>query len=770
MRSFSCLTAGLAALLVSSAAVAGPPTRTLLFKGAVAAPGDTPEIAARALVKQRAPWAASLALGAARVADLASGERTVRLPQMHQGLPVALRGAAVTFAKDGAARLVAVTLEEDLPSDVTPAIDAVKAVDAAAKHTGLRADPSDATLAIWPGADGPLLAWVVYGGAALGVPYAPVAVVDAKTGELVLRYNAVVDLNQSEVYPSNPVKSPTLVPVTLTVGAGNTVLENALIKSHNCIDQQNTKSIMGLTVHTCDLLQTATPDGNGDYLITPGADTDPEDAFSEVSMFYHANRAYDFFRAFQPGFTVQAGPLDTVSNLRMPDGFATFDLAKMADPNLPLVPFQNAFFAPSNPIFSQVFGLSGAAMWFGQGPNRDYSYDGDVVYHEFGHAVVAATVDFVGAPHKDEFGVVYSPGGMNEGIADYFSSALTGDGDVGEYASQDFAPGSSAIRSLTDPDKCPTAIGGEVHQDATLFSAGLWDVRVTLSAAEQSDFDAAVFAAMGSAPTGDLGYDEFATMIVEALAASPLGQTVADAQTAAFTARGVLPKCGRVLEATSGQALIGPLQGIWFAPGTTATGIKNLGWTPGVIQFHVALAPSATGLPQVTVDFTKVNVSSGGGGFGTPGTPFAPKVLVRFGPDPITFTYGPFAAAADVQVVDPTDAGSNKFNAVAVGPAGATSAYVMIASSGEEDGAFSSVKLTSGEAQDPTGSGGAGGGGGGATTGAGAGGSAPKADGTADDDSGCGCHVPGSGGAPVGGGVAAALLGLAALVRRRRAR
>ena len=86
-------------------------------------------------------------------------------------------------------------------------------------------------------------------------------------------------------------------------------------------------------------------------------------------------------------------------------------------------------------------------MWFGQGPLKDYSYDGDVVYHEFGHSVVNVTLKLVGTPHMDEYGTSYSPGAMNEGLADYFSSAITGDPDVGEYAVQDLSLGLTAIRA-----------------------------------------------------------------------------------------------------------------------------------------------------------------------------------------------------------------------------------------------------------------------------------------------------------------------------------
>jgi Zn-dependent metalloprotease len=71
-------------------------------------------------------------------------------------------------------------------------------------------------------------------------------------------------------------------------------------------------------------------------------------------------------------------------------------------------------------------------MWFGQGTFIDFGYDGDVVYHEFGHYVVNQTVNFVGSPHVDKYGLTVAPGAMNEGMADTYSSFITGDPYVGE--------------------------------------------------------------------------------------------------------------------------------------------------------------------------------------------------------------------------------------------------------------------------------------------------------------------------------------------------
>lgn len=731
MRSSTSLSAGLFVLALAHGALAASPG-LVSVPGRFPAPGAPLEAAAVLAARQAVPEVASADLGPAQILELAGGERVVKLPQLHRGLPVALRGVAVTFGADGTARHVSARLEDDLPARVLPAITRADAARAAAARTGLPADPAQPLLVIWPTADGNTLAWAVAPAAFPGSPYVPVVVVDAGTGEVIVHYNAVVGLDQAKVYPTNPVKSPALAAVTLPVGASAVTLQNADVVSQNCIDKHSVKTIMGFGVHVCDLVQTAAPDANGDFLTAPAMDTDPEDTFSEISMFHHVTRVYSFFRGFSPKLDVNMGmPITTVSNLRIPQGFSTLDVAKLGDPNLPLAPFQNAFFSPSNPLFSTIFNISGGAMWFGQGPLKDYSYDGDVIYHEFTHSVVNVTLKLAGTPHLDAFGASVSPGAMNEALADYFSSALAGDPDVGEYAAQDIAPGTKYIRTLDNKDTCPKDIGGEVHQDSTLFSGALWDARKALTTAQQAQFDGAVFTAMNMSATGDLAYEELAKLITDALTASPLGKPVADALTAAFAAHGVLPGCDRVLEYTGG-ALNGPaaLQNLWFALGTQTTGVSTKGWTPGVVQAHYKLPAGST---KLAVDLTTVKLGGGGGMFGMMGTPFAPKVLVSFDTKPIQFTYKPFKGPASLLAIDPTLSGSDASASVDV-PQGATDVYVMIGSSGQTDGAYTALKLkASGDTSTSASS---------SSSGAGAS-SSSSSGGVVSATGGCGCAVPG---------------------------
>ena len=164
-------------------------------------------------------------------------------------------------------------------------------------------------------------------------------------------------------------------------------------------------------------------------------------------------------------------------------------------------------------------------------------------------------------------------------------------------------------------------------------------------------------------------------------------------------------------------------------------------------------------------------MQEGSGGLGQGGTPFKPQVLVRFGADPIQFTYKPLKASADALVIDPVKGsaglGKTAFSAALDVPADAGSVYVMIVSTGQLDGAYTALSLTT-EQSTEMGTGGAGGSTsttGGTTTTTGAGGSGGEG---SQEIGGCGCALPASGGDTRPALAALAALGLAAARRRRR--
>lgn len=656
----------------------------------------------RAILRADANVAGSV-LVTSGVDRFGDGETIVRYAQSHHGLPVIGRGASVRLSAAGQPIATVLDLEHDLPSRTSAAVTTNDAASIASARTAFGASASDAHLVVWPTLDrGSRLAYAVLPRVPAGIPSRPRVIVDAETRE-VLEVRELVTFAKARMFPFNPTKTPNLSVSDLAMLPAASTLSNPFLESSNCIDKKTVKSVdmfgFALDVHTCDLVQTAAPDGNGDYVYEPsdveGSAAAAEDTFSEVSIYFHAAKAYSFFRTLQGDADAQVvadKPLRVVANLRVPAGMMTGDLQKAANPDLALEPFQNAFFSPADgglgALFQQLYGFDSGALWFGQGPKRDYAYDGDVVYHELSHAVVDATLK-LGAWHVDARGAIDAPGAMNEGLADYFSSAITGDPDVGEYAAVDMgAAAGSVIRTLANDDRCPTAVTGEVHFDSTLFSGALWQARMQLPEGDRAKFDAALYKAMRTNPgRGDLGFDDLAKLFLATLKTDlPTGEAALEK---AMTDRGVLPACERILSFEKAP-VVSPDKRIGFtAPGKQTVNVK--GTAPGIIQVRAAL-PADTA--SVTISFT---ARSGGGGqnpLGGNAKPFAPVVLAKLG---APITWDPQSKTGhDADLKAAADAASGKTSATIEIPEGTTadSIYVQIASTGDSNGAYDSIALS----------------------------------------------------------------------------
>ncbi|MEZ4221623.1 MAG: MYXO-CTERM sorting domain-containing protein [Polyangiaceae bacterium] len=738
---------------VSASALAAP-TRVLPGPLSVAA-GASAEQRALNTLRRTAPEIAKAELKLAAGNRAGARRNILRFAQMHQGVPVVFRGAGVALGPSGDIELAVTRVETDLPS-VSATLPAAEAARRVARWSGLATSASDARLALFPFAAGVRLVWAVYpSGRPAGVPYAPILLVDAANGELLATWNAA-RFAKGRVYPQNPIATTALEDLDLDVPANATHLENERVKALNCIDNKAVKQInfgVTISVHTCDLEQRATADAGGDFLYDPPPQAlTPEDEFSEVQIFFHTNKAYAYFTALGMS-DLTTKPLPAVANLMMPSGFQTLDFSQMADPNLPFVPFSNAFFAPANPIFSSVFGLPGAAMWFGQGPKADYSYDGDVVYHEFGHAVIDHTLKLVGTYHADVQGLSSAPGAMNEGLADYFSAAITGDPKVGEYASTDLAPGLDAIRDLSGAEACPTDLSGEVHADSLLWTTALWKTRQSLSPSERAALDQAVFDVLVASPGGDLSFEDLATLIVASVKTG-VSAAAADALSQEWTQRGVLPSCQRVVkyEGKPLSSTVPGLGGRFWAPGRQDMAVPGATFAPGILQFDVPVSQAS----ELVVNFTQFQIGSS-----NPlsnGTPFSPSVLVRFGDEPLTFSYAAgVTSTADVTV--PASATNGQSSASVAVPAGTERAFVMIVNTGDSTGAYNAVEFAL-EGVPDAGAGGSGGGDAGADAAPG-----PSVD--SGGDEGCGCRAAGRD-LSSGTWLSLLLLAASAVARRRR--
>lgn len=634
-----------------------------------------------------ATWAADAQADvvAQRVDRFGDGETIVRYAQLHEGIPVIGRGRLERYSALGARLVQRDQLGTDLPS-TKPTLTAADAAKIA--HT------NDAHLVIWPTLDrGLRLAYAAVPASIL----APMRViVDAQTGEILEARDMRV-FADARVYETNPTKSPTLTKKTLALDPSGGFLTNPFVEAHNCIDKKSVKSLdvgVAIDVHVCDIDQSAKENADGDFLFDPvddGTAASKSDKFSEVAIYYHASKAYAFFRGLQgdPDAQVVADkPLRGISNLQLPQGLLQGKLTTAANPDLPLDPFQNAFFAPAagglGAIFAQLYGFDAGALWFGQGPKRDYSYDGDVVYHEFTHAVVDDTLKLV-AWHADKYGAIDAPGAMNEGLADFFSCAITGDPDVGEYASADLGISTGPIRTLNNQDSCANLIG-EVHADSTAFSGGLWEARSALPEADRTTFDKTLYKAMRqNADHGDVGFEDLIKLFIEALDADlPAGST---ALKTAMTRRRLLVDgqgCDRIIDYGKDGVSASDKRLGFAAPGKQSIAIKSI--APGVMQIKVEIPDDAT---QIHVTFAEGRASSQPNPLGGNSKPFTPTLLVKVGA-PITWDpKSQNGHDADIRKAIENDDITVDLPTERNG----TSAYVQIASTGDSDGAYNDVMI-----------------------------------------------------------------------------
>ncbi len=633
------------------------------------APSDAPgQVTARFLEQVRgAPDTAALCprdLGAAEIARVGNGH-VVRLPQRHRGVPVLGGDVILRLSRDGQVVRVlsAVLAQTELDAiDVSPTVSAAQAAE---RVRGAGGTVSAAPL-LYIDRGTRRLVWAIpsVDAAARENTLYLIDAHGAHGGEILRRIDRVWTFDQFRVYRANPVTGPSPTTVSLASGMGGPFspaagapryLSSALLKGMNCIDQGTTRQILGLTRHACVPQQVAAADGTNDFAsytplvngtdgMCPTSGSANQNPFAEQHMYWHAAAIYARFRQlyaclgeadFKLGLSTGMGatPLPLVVNLCQPDP------ASPADVKVPLLPLVNAlYFPPTSMSYTQALGgQSSEYIGFGLGPKANFAMDGDVVYHEFTHAVINTRGKLPFRTYEDSLGMNDDGGAINEGLADFFSSALAGDANVGEYAAENFGfPAGAGVRSLTNTDQCADQRIGEIHADSTPFSGALWEARVNLTgdpkdpgsdaAGRRDAFDQAVLAALQ-------GTDMYPTMTAVALLvvqevamrAVVLGSAAKKLTTQAFTAHGILPGCDRTIKVLSAKPLL-CLDGVETRGGSTLI--------PGYVQWRIDM--------PVTADTLRVDLTSAASGgcpnltnAGRPGAIL--KLAVRTGDAPITW-------------------------------------------------------------------------------------------------------------------------------------
>ena len=700
MRSLLLITC----ILSASTAMAKPSIEI----GRLTAPSRAPaaSIAARYLQKTRA---GAYELERASVSPVGDGV-VVRYRQRHAGVPVIGGSVVVRIDGHGVVRRVASSLFDVAAVDVKPQIDRNAAI-VAAKTRARSSDAGQAVLAIAPGSAGG--ARLVY-----AVRFAPVPqllenaiyFVDARDGRVLKRLDLLRYGGMARVFQKNPVSAggqttalafpDPFTPTDVAGGNTNGTLTSPLLQGWDCVDAGQSKAInmggVNINVHICTITQEAksTTQDFTTYMPQtepavapadgcPGKNGQPLDEFSEQHMYWHVANTYAFFRSMFATLGTPDFKLRITAQMNMPLPVAvnlcTINLSTL-DFTGPLVPFDNAFYSPGagNPIADLLINGQDSIM-FGQGSVTDFAYDGDVISHEFTHAVIDTLGKLNPPGFEDSQGLNDDPGAMNEGLADFFSSALGGDPLVGEYGGKNI-PGNSAaegaVRDLTNTDVCADDRWGEVHQDSQAFSASLWGARVAIAgdpksasfdAAKATAFDTAVLAAIQSFPD-QVDMPTAATAIASEVEMRLDAAAKASVESS-FGTHKLLPTCDHVITWTGSNK-----KDVLFLDGTdSANAPMGATKVPGYVQWKIDVPADADSITVTTTLQAQSSLFGGGS---------APALSLVAGPTgmPIVWTAGSdnsnAAASADFSGT------SGQVTATLSGLVPGATAYVMIVNAG----------------------------------------------------------------------------------------
>ncbi|HEX5834313.1 MAG TPA: M36 family metallopeptidase, partial [Pyrinomonadaceae bacterium] len=302
---------------------------------------------------------------------------------------------------------------------------------------------------------------------------------DAYTGELLLRHNLYVFEAQGTVYTEAPDKGArqlvsfvgdTVINTaagwmgTSTVTTGNNVEAYLDTNADNAPDNNNTS---GLSVgHASSATQNFT------FPFSTTVDPRTQQAAVVTNLFYYNNVMHDF--SYTLGFTETARNFQ-VNNFGRGGSGNDSVRAEAQDGS----GTNNANFATppdgSRPRMQQY-------LFTAPTPDRDSSVDGDVVFHEYGHGI---SNRLIGNGSTALSGT--QSGAMGEGWSDYWAITINNDGAVGEYVTNN--PNGIRRAAYTVPaaaihdSYADVGAGGfQVHRDGEVWAATLWDLRTQLGA------------------------------------------------------------------------------------------------------------------------------------------------------------------------------------------------------------------------------------------------------------------------------------------------
>ncbi len=418
---------------------------------------------------------------------LARGDIEDRSLSLH-GLTV--RGAyrRVRTRTDGTeeilAELVPTVAPQLAPEDAR--IDAAVVPDLVAAHHGVGQAPTlerPPQLVYLMILGQPVLAWEAQVALTMWPePTRPTVWVSAASGR-VLREVEQVRSSRAHIFAENPAITPEAIEVELLdidVDEAGHPLVGPRVQAFNCVGQETTEVSPWWEEDQCWPTQTVFSDAQGDFFVPLPDIVKAEDniaggdPYSELSMYVHAELFLDVMR--DRGIEqFQCELASMLSNFRTLTPSSTLDFS----------PLNNAYYT------NQCDPEKGPTMLFGQGSEVDFGYDGDVVYHELGHGMVAMLApDGLSGRRLRSDGSLVDASGINEALADYFSVMLTDDPHLADYVGRFWSSSSRPyIRDAENTRTCPNDMAGQSHNDGEPFMAALWATRKRLDDAGKVALD-----------------------------------------------------------------------------------------------------------------------------------------------------------------------------------------------------------------------------------------------------------------------------------------
>lgn len=254
------------------------------------------------------------------------------------------------------------------------------------------------------------------------------------------------------------------------------------LRIFTCVDEGETVAVIGGDEQRiCTLRQLADKNAHGDFRYddwqnAAGGVYDDGDVSAEVSLYYHLSKIYDFVTAPEVGvFDLLPGrheangellPVNAVANYRLP--VTAGDLRSAA----------LAFFVPREYLqmgmdaVDGLMGYDGDFLVFGQGENADFAFDGETVYHEFGHLIAYAVAGLEYNVYPDRYGLCNLTNALEQGITETFVALVSGRSALFDYI--DYWEGPGFRRDVDNDNLYPRDLEGIDPFDGMIVAGANW--------------------------------------------------------------------------------------------------------------------------------------------------------------------------------------------------------------------------------------------------------------------------------------------------------